>query len=405
MKMQDVQRMMMLIISLGLCGVQPGAAVAGAGTADHDAVVQGNNLFALDLYAHLRNEAGNLFFCPYSIVTALNMTYAGARGNTAAQMAEVLHLEALEPSHVHQAVSDWLHTLHSTQEGVQLLSANALWGQQGSDFRTAFLDLLHTYYGAGLRELDFAQAPEEARATINAWVAEQTQGHITDLIKPEMLGQAASLVLTNAVFFKGRWDLPFDTQQTREAPFTLATGDTVETPMMTQTAVVPYYEDDSVQLLELPYQNETLAMLIMLPTGIDQLPAVEADLSLPVLERRLAALDKQKVSITIPKFTLEADFALPSVLKALGMTDAFSLPPADFSGMTGTPELYISGVAHQAFVEVSEAGTEAAAATAVSMSRGISRTPTFVADHPFLFFIQDKRTGSLLFCGRVQNPA
>ena len=404
MDMQELGWLAMMIIGLGLYSVQP--AFASDGKVDKDAVVRGNNAFALDLYAQLQTEPGNLFFSPYSIVTALTMTYAGARGATEQQMAQVLHLD-LGQQRVHQAVQAWLYELtasSSDQQGYQIYLANALWGKKGYSFLKEFLDLTQTYYGAGLTELDFVAAAEEARKTINAWVQEQTQGKITELLKPGQLDASTVLVLTNAIYFKGKWALPFEKEKTVDAPFTLSNGDKIAAPMMSQTATVKYFADEMVQILELPYASAQLSMLVFLPTDRAQFSALEKGFSVQYLEQQLAKLREQKVMIGLPRFAITSYFSLPGVLKTLGMRDAFSASTADFSGMNGKQDLYISEVLHKAFVDVNEEGTEAAAATAVTMSRGMVRLPTFLADHPFIFLIQDNRTGGILFCGRVMDP-
>jgi len=393
-----------LIIALGLSAAHP--AFASDENPDKATVVQGNNAFALDLYARLQSKPGNLFFCPYSIRAALTMTSAGASGATAKQMAQVLRLN-LEPQRVHQALQTWLNELNMGSggpQGYQLQIANALWGQAGYGFRNEFLELTQTYYGAGLREVDFTNAVEEARKTMNSWVAQQTQGKITELFKPGILSPASTLVLTNATYFKGKWALPFDQEKTEGTPFTLISGEQVEVPMMRQTAVLNYFEDNDVQMLELPYAGAQLSMLLFLPRKIEQLSALEAAFSEAYLQQLAAQLREQKVMAGVPRFTLKAEFSLPEVLKAMGMTDAFTLPPADFSGMTGKQNLCISEVLHHAFVDVNEEGTEAAAATSVTMARGFARLPSFQADHPFLFVIRDTRSHGILFLGRVMDP-
>jgi serpin B len=404
MGIQELGWIVVLIFWLGLWEVQP--AFASDENPDKAIVVQGNNAFALDLYARLQSKPGNLFFCPYSIRAALTMTSAGARNNTEKQMAQVLHLN-LEPQRLHPALQTWLNELNvgsGGQQGYQLQIANALWGQAGYGFRNEFLKLLQTYYGAGLREVDFANAVEAARKTMNSWVEQQTQGKISEMFKPGILSPATTLVLTNAIYFKGKWALPFDREKTVGTPFTLISGEKVEVPMMHQTATLNYFEDNDVQVLELPYAGAQLSLLFFLPRKIEQLPALEAAFSGEYLQQRAAQLREQKVMVGVPRFTLSAEFSLPKVLKTMGMTDAFTLPPADFSGMTGKQNLCISEVLHRAFVDVNEEGTEAAAATSVTMTRGFARLPSFQADHPFLLVIRDNRSQGILFLGRVMDP-
>jgi len=404
MRIQKLRWVVMLVISLGLYSGQP--CFASDRNTDKNVVVQGNNVFAFDIYAQLKSEPGNLFFCPYSIWTALTMTYAGARNNTEHQMAQMLHLNLDQPR-LHQVVQSWFNDLTSSadsQQGYQLHIANALWGQKGYGFLHDFLDLTRKYYGAGLRELDFSASPENARKTINSWVEEQTQRKITELIKPKKLDQSTTLVLTNAIYFKGKWALPFDEEKTVDVPFTLISGDKIDVLMMHQTAVANYFEDDDVQILEFPYEGTQLSMILFLPKVLSQFTALESAFSGQYVEQQTAKLHEQKIMVRIPRFTITSEFSLPEVLKALGMTDAFSLPPADFSGMTGKQDLYISEILHKAFVDVNEEGTEASAASAVVMSRGMVRLPIFQADHPFLFSIRDNRSHSILFFGRVMDP-
>lgn len=377
--------------------------------ADVQRVIEGNTSFALDLYARLKDEPGNLFFSPYSISVALAMTYAGAREQTAAQMAEVLGFE-LEPPRLHAAFAALRGGLNagSEQGDYQLSVANALWGQRDYPFLQEFLDLLEEHYGAGLRQVDFSKALEVARQSINRWVEKQTRNKIKDLIKPGILNAAAVLVLTNAIYFKGRWLSEFDEKQTRTEAFYMPGSTAVEVPMMQQKGRFHYARTADLQLLELPYQGGDITMFILLPGRRDGLSELEQSLNTQNLRQWLAAIEEQReVVVYLPKFRLTAEFELGETLTALGMADAFRLPPADFSGMTGQLDLYLSAVIHKAFVDVNEEGTEAAAATAVIISRAVSVAEppaVFRADHPFLFLIRDRRSGSVLFLGRMLDP-
>ncbi len=377
-------------------------ALAAPQDADAGALPRGNNTFALNLYGELREQEGNLFFSPYSISTALAMTYGGARGSTAAQMEQVLHFE-VTTERLHQAFSQL--TGQGAKGGYQLSVANALWGQQGVGFLKKFLDLTEKHYGAGLRQVDFAAATEAARKTINAWVEKETQGKIKDLIQPGVLNALTRLVLTNAIYFKGTWAEQFDKKATRDAPFTLATRQQVKVPMMHKTENFGYTEAEDFQALELAYAGDDLSMVIFLPREADGLLALEKKLSLENLESWLGGLRRQTVQVSVPRFAITSEFGLQEVLKSLGMTDAFS-GAADFSGMTGRKDLFISAVIHKAFVDVNEEGTEAAAATAVVMMRSAAPRPpvVFRADHPFLFLIRDNASDSILFIGRLVNP-
>jgi serpin B len=354
----------------------------------------------------MSDAPGNLFFCPYSIRTTLLMTFAGAQGETARQMTEVLQVP--EPaSQTHEAVRAWHASLNGEtheQTGYQLHTANALWGQQGFLFQPAFVKQLETFYGGGLREVDFAHAVEDARQTINAWIETETEGKIVEFLKPKMLDASATLVLTNSVYFKGAWEAPFDRQKTTNAPFYLTQDESVEVPMMSQIMTTSYGEDEVHRVLELPYAGERLSMVLVVPKQPDGLRQVEQQLSATSLAGLLQLLQSQKVMVTIPRWSMEVEVSLPDILWSMGMRDAFALPPADFSGMTGKKNVFISAVLHKAMLDVNEEGSEAVAATEVTMARGLRRYPEFVADRPFLLLIRDRQTGGMLFLGRVVDP-
>jgi len=398
---------------------------------DAQALVEGNNRFALELYARLRGNEGNLFFSPYSISTALAMTYSGARGTTAGQMAQTLRFprepnKALDSDNQDKLLYRVEKRLLSDErlaaafgrlqkglkadpkrEGYELSVANALWGQRGYDFLEEFLEIVETNYGGRLGEVDFAAATEKARRSINAWVEEKTKNKIKELIKPGVLNSMTRLVLTNAIYFKGAWDTPFQEAATRPASFTLSGGKKVDVPMMNQNDRFKYAETESFQALELPYADNELSMVILLPKKTDGLSDFEKKLTAKSLSDWLSKLAKRKVIVSVPKFEMTSQFSLAAVLKSMGMTDAFAPREADFSGMNGRKDLFISAVVHKAYVEVNEEGTEAAAATGVAIgltSMPIDRPPTFRADHPFLFLIRHNLTGSILFIGRVANP-
>jgi len=372
-------------------------------------VAQAINQFAFDLYGQVRERPGNLFLSPYSIETALAMTWTGARGTTADQMAQMLHLSApRDPQATSAAFAALREALAADAKkgGVELAIANRLWGQKGYEFLPEFLGLLKASYGAGLETVDYERATEAARQTINAWVEKETRDKIKDLLKPDILTPLTRLVLTNAIYFKGEWAARFDKKLTREEDFFAAPGRTVKAPMMNATdEKYPYADCGTYQVLELPYRGEDLSMVILLPKAKDGLAALGKSLSADVLKAALANLRKQKVEVAIPKFKTTAEFSLRPALEALGMTDAFS-DKADLSGMDGKKDLCVSAVVHQAFVEVNEEGTEAAAATAVVISRMSveAAPPVFRADHPFLFLIRHRPSGAILFLGRLVNP-
>ena len=376
---------------------------------DRAELVDGNRAFALDLYHVLRKGSGNLFYSPYSISLALAMAYAGARGKTQQQMAGALHF-TLSPDRLHPA----FHALdleiarrgESTDKGFHLNIANAMWVQQGYALRDEYLGLLAENYGAAPHLVDFEHAFEAARITINAWVSEKTQGKIKDLIPKGAVNDLTRLVLTNAIYFKAAWQDQFDESGTRKEPFHLLGGGQISVPMMHQLKSFGYTEGAEYQAVTLRYNGAPLAMIVLLPRA-GQFSAFEDSLSTQRLKAILGAMQPQDVRLTLPKFKVESEFSLKDVLEQLGMTDAFG-GAADFSGMTGRPELCITSVFHQAYIAVDEAGTEAAAATAVIMGGGGLATPSlfieFTADRPFLFLIQDEATGAILFVGRVLDP-
>jgi len=371
-------------------------------------LVAGNSAFAFDLYHMLRQEGdGNLFYSPYSISLALAMTYAGARSETEGQMASTMHY-TLPQERLHPAFNVLDTTLASVggdedEDAFQLNIANAIWGQEGYRFLPTFLDTLAENYGAGLRTLDFAKETEAARKTINDWVSDQTKEKIQDLIPQGVLDADVRLVLTNAIYFNGKWVLPFEKKDTHDEPFTLLNGSTVRVPMMSQTTTFKYAEGDGYQAIELPYRDSNMAMLFVLPEN-GRFEEIEAAFSTESVAAITDSLAPQLVHLFVPKFTFESEFNLSQTLIEMGMPAAFG--NADFSGMTGNRDLFISDVLHKAFVAVDEEGTEAAAATAVIMKLGASPEESILMklDHPFLFLIRDNSSGAILFVGRVLNP-
>jgi len=367
-------------------------------------LVDGNTTFALDLYRALSQEDGNLFFSPYSISAALAMTYSGARAETETQMKETLCF-ALPQSVLHPAfhgLDTDLMQRASGIEGVQLSIANALWGQHGYPFLPDFRDTLAESYDAPLRLIDFVDAPEEARIDINNWVRDATDGKIEDLMKPGTITPLTRLVLANAIYFKGTWELQFDAAQTSTAPFYRLDGSHVAVPMMRMQERFRYTEGRDFQAIELPYSGDVLSMVILLPEE-GMFEDFEADLSIERLDAILAQLGSEKVQLAMPRFELTSEFSLADTLTQLGMPDAFT-GATDFSGMDGTRDLFIGHVAHKAYVLVNEEGTEAAGATGVSMTYSIPRYEMMTIDRPFIFLIRDIETGTILFIGRVMDP-
>jgi len=370
-------------------------------------VVSANNRFAFDLYSRYKTNDGNIFFSPYSISTALAMTYEGAKGKTADEMQSVLHFP--KDDNVRRAGYAGIISEINKKDGKYVLStANALWAQKDYSFLKGYFDVTERYYGGKVTNLDFVKDTENSRATINNWVEEQTNNKIKDLIPQGAIDDLTRLVLTNAIYFKGTWVKQFDKKNTMERDFRVSPGKTVKAQMMSRVgeeALFNYTETDKAQILELPYAGEDLSMLVLLPKG-DDIKALEDSLDSLKLASLRNALTQERVNVYLPKYKFETKYFMADTLSEMGMPTAFS-GNADFSGMTGKKDLFITDVIHQAFVEVNEEGTEAAAATGVIMgatSIGPDRTKTFYADHPFIFIIQEKATGNILFMGRVSDP-
>jgi RNA polymerase sigma factor (sigma-70 family) len=372
-------------------------------------IVRKANAFAFDLYAKVRadkqQKGTNIFFSPFSISSALAMTYAGAAGNTAAEMRKVMHFD-LKEQELHPAFGDLTAALNKRGKAgsFKLAVANRLWGQQDYHFLQNFLEMNKLYYGAGVERVNFKRDPDGSRKIINAWVEKKTEDKIKELLLKPDITTDVRLVLTNAIYFKGDWARQFEEKRTHDRKFTVSAKKQVKIPMMNQTAKFPYMRGDGFQALELPYKGEELAMVVLLPDRKSSLAVLEKKLDPKVLGSAMKKLREQKVIVAFPKFKMEWRLDLKKTLVEMGMVDAFG-GAADFSGMTGTRDLYISKVIHKAFVAVDEKGTEAAAATAVVMGQNsIPRHPYFIADRPFVFLIRDRKTGSILFLGRVINP-
>lgn len=372
-------------------------------------LVAGNNDFAVDLYRELRKAQGNLFCSPFSLSSALAMTFAGAVGNTADEMAQVLHFD-LDNEALHAAFAHLQASLAAAQRPgqVQLALANSIWPHIGHPFLPEFVTLLQRFYGVSITPVDYESATEAARQAINTWAEQHTAGKIKDLLAPGILGALTRLVLVNAIYFKGTWLYQFDPAHTREARFWLTASKHVTAPLMQQTCRLPYAEVDGIQVLSLPYAGDALSMIVLLPAWDKGLASLDALFTAERLDDWLQSLLAQEVQVLLPRFKISNTFRLDATLKALGMIGAFN-GSADFSGMDGIPHyLYIGAVVQKAWVQVNEEGTEAAAATAVVMkARGAPEPPppVFRADHPFVFLIMDRATGSILFCGRVVNPS
>jgi serpin B len=374
-------------------------------------LVTGNSAFALDLYQQVRAKPGNLFYSPFSISTALAMTWAGAKAETESAMATTLHFD-LPQADLHPAFN-WLDlelesrgqgAAGSDGKGFRLNVVNALWGQIGYPFEGVFLDTLGLNYGAGMHIVDFQNKPQDSVDIINGWVSDQTEGKIEELVPLEAITDETVLVLTNAIYFNAAWRDPFEPASTADGEFTLVDGSTVTVPLMHGNPEMPYGEGAGYQAVALPYDGDELSMLIILPEA-GTLDAFESSLDAAALDGIVGGLSGHQVDITMPKFKFEYNLGLRETLKAMGMEVAFTPGAADFTGINASGKPYIQDVLHKAFVGVNEAGTEAAAATAVIIGDESAPQPaTIQLDHPFLFLIRDNATGSILFLGRVADP-
>ncbi len=388
----------------------------GAPPGSPQSIVAANNLFALDLYSRLagdpKNSGENLFFSPFSISSALAITYEGARGDTASEIREVFYFPA-DSEGMRAGYQAIIGGINNGSSAYQLRTANALWAEQTYPFLPAYILVADEVYGARATNLDFITKPDDSRVTINKWVEEQTNEKIRDLLPAGSINSLTRLVITNAVYFKGTWEKQFDEKETSIQDFRTSDGTILPVAMMQRTdtnATYGYMETGDLQVLLMPYESDSgkhLSMMILLPKDGD-LADLEGSLSAKWLKGLQQNLTTQRVMVYFPKFTMETKYTLPATLSAMGMPTAFTAD-ADLSGMDGTRNLFIGDVIHQAFVDVNEEGTEAAAATAVVIQRAMAPAgplpvPVFRADHPFLFLIQDDETGLILFMGRVELP-
>lgn len=384
------------------------APQAKANTEAVKALAQGNNEFAWDMYGKLKGDKGNLFFSPFSLRTALAMTYAGAKGETAAQMEKTLRFAPQDPT-LHAAFASTIQSIEPGEKGgYKLTVANSLWGQKDYGFLKPFLETCKANYGSGLTEVDFIKAFEQARGKINLWVEDKTNQKIKGLIPSGGLDDATRLVLVNAVWFKGDWLSQFKKNETQDAPFYLDATEKVTAPLMHRLGKgYRYAEADAIQVLELPYQGDKLAMVVLLPKEKDGIGKLETMLTAEKIAAWVGSLRApEKTDVYLPKFKMTyGTKEMADPFKAMGMVLPFQ-GAADFSVMNGRKDLFIGAIFHKAFVDVNEEGTEAAAASAVVMTEGSEppAPPVFRADHPFVFLIWDKASGNILFLGRLVNP-
>lgn len=380
--------------------------------AQMQAVIDGNNAFAWDLHrSAAANGDGNLFYSPFSVSAAFGMVYAGARGDTADEMASVLHIDP-ENTSFHDDFGALIRDLSGLHgRPYELTIASRLFGQDGYPFEAGFLDVCSDAYDAPMQPLDFETDADGARDDINGWVEDETNGRIKDLLPPGSTSANTRLVVANAIAFKGSWQYRFARSDTQDEPFTLASGEQVSVPMMQQMGDdLRFARVDGVSMLQMPYEGDEVSMIVLLPDDVAGLPALEAEIDEAAVDDLVAnAVPMHDLDAWIPKLHLEPTLPLGDLMKGLGMTTAFS-DFADFSGIVdpSVDPLHVDDAFHKAFVDVDESGTEAAAATAVVITiteTAVSGPQPFHADHPFLFLIRDDLTGSILFIGRVVDPS
>ncbi|XP_022098745.1 leukocyte elastase inhibitor-like [Acanthaster planci] len=375
-----------------------------------------SNAFASGLFRMLagKGSSQNIFFSPMSISTALAMTFLGAQGETASQMKQTLHFHLLEESLLHQSFADLSALIYRANAPYTLRAANRLFGHKGLAIVPAFAEGSKKHYGANIETLDFIGDAEGSRQLINSWVEKQTENRIKDLLAAGSIDALTRLVLVNAIYFKGDWVSKFEVSDTSPEKFHISANEDISVPMMHKDGKFNYARDDSVRssILELPYIKKEVSMFIVLPDQVNGLADVQKKLSQEKIEewvteaRRMR--DSPTVIVSLPKFSLEQNFVLNDVLREMGMVDPFRAGKADFSGMTGDKDLFISQVIHKAFLDVNEEGSEAAAATAVVMAPGCAlsmmKPLEFKADHPFLIFIYDNKSQAVLFMGQLCRP-
>ncbi len=387
-------------VSLRLGTVTERSVDGGADGRNATAAVTAMNEFSVDLYRQVTStEDGNIILSPYSAAFALSMIYAGARGSTETEMADVLHATGIDQADWHEGINAYDLTLEArtVDSSTDWASANKVWTTPGLQLIDNYLDILTGDYGSPLAEADFVTDPEGARDAINTWVKDNTNDLIPGLWPPNSFDANTVMVLVNAVALDAPWEFPFDAEWTRDGPFTLPDGTTVRVPMMQYHEYLPSYAETGLQAVELPYGDGALSMIVIVP---DDLAAFEADLSTDTLDKIIDGIKEGGIHLSMPKWSARTDLELDDSLTALGMQAAFT--NADFSGMVQGGGIHLETVQHSAFIEVDEEGTRAAAATGGAMAG--SHGPTIDVNKPFLYLITDRGAGTYLFMGRVDDP-
>jgi serpin B len=418
-------------------------------SADERMATAANNDFGFDLYRQLakQNPDGNLFLSPFSVTSTLAMSLEGARGETAEEMGTMLRLPEeirregdgaqtipWKTNSLHGGLGTLSRRFNAVDSTCELSIANALWGEKSHPFQQSYVDTINEYYDTeSLQKADFINDPDGERQRINQWVADKTNGHIEDVLPEGEINSDTRLVLTNAIYFKGQWAVPFEDYWTDWEDFTRSDGTTVETVMMqrmfdekvryvaihpdgsvfhspaNRDSGKPLYPEDGFMIVELPYSGGRLSMILLAPRNVDGLPAIEELLTSGNLASWTSELQRRDVFVLLPKFEMNTEYDLANTLPELGMTRAFEPARADFSGTSKNDDLFVSAARHKTFVAVDELGTVAAATTYKNedkKSDGPSQAfiPRFNADRPFIFLIRDKATNCVLFVGRMTTP-
>jgi len=397
--------LLLLVLPLVLGGAD---GMLSPGSQSVQAIVEANNRFAIKLYRFYREKYkdDNIFFSPFSISSAFSILYEGARGKTAEEIRNVF----LFPSRSDVRREGYLtlyEEMNKPGKKYELSLANALWVQKDYRFLKEYLNLIEKYYGGKATNLDFRRDPEGSRQIINKWVEEKTKEKIKDLLPQGSIDSLTRMVITNAIYFKGLWIFPFDKKKTSDADFKVNPDKIVKVKMMSlpRPQRFNYAETEDLQILEMLYEGDELSMLVLLPKE-NSLEKLEKELSLENLNKWRDMLQSKEVVVYFPKLKIVRKYAMVDDLKKMGMPSVFDPSKADLSGLTGKRDLFVTAVYHQAYVDINEEGTEAAAATGIVVGRtAVEKRIIFRADHPFVFLIQDRRNGNILFMGRVYNPA
>lgn len=366
-------------------------------------IATANNAFAFDMYSMIKSDVENIFFSPYSIFTAMAICYDGAEGSTKEQISNVFYYPLSKPV-LEGSTKEMIDTINSDNDAYDLETANALWVLEEYPLNEQYVFNAENYYDGMITPLDFGGQPEESRLIINSWVEKKTNDKIKDLLAERSIDGNTRLIITNAVYFNGKWLQEFEEASTRKKVFYLSDGQEKKVDTMYAIETYNYGKDKNAQILELPYKGDDISMYIILPSK-NNIEEFENDLTLGYYNELKDNLNSDEVKILLPKFTFEARAELNEPLQDMGIVDAFDSGMADFSGISASDGLSISEVIHQAYIGVNEKGTEAAAATGIVMEDSLPYYKyEFTADHPFMFFIEDKRTGCILFMGKVENP-